>query len=347
MGRSFAEYAFERVGVIQPERDGRGALIEERPESPANLLLHKYGEGPFCRFRIAREDRWRRSGIYVITCGDTVHYVGECQNLAIIWNFVGRITPSAVRYKGGQQTHCRINALILDEARQGVEVILWFHAVEDDIGRSAGKSRLVDALNPSWNRTSTSFPRSSPSKSRVTSGARAEAVSVSSTRPSRKEDEVTLEHSFAGLSFSYIGPIRPERDERGEIIEELPQSKFRNERDLPLHKYGEGPFCQFRVAFGWQQSGIYVLTNGDDPCYVGECQNLEDRWGTTGYGRISPRNCYKGGQETNCRVNNLIYRETKTGAKLALWFHSIDGDKQDRLAVESELVAALKPPWNR
>ena len=26
-----------------------------------------------------------------------------------------------------------------------------------------------------------------------------------------------------------------------------------------------------------------------------------------GYGRISPRNCFQGGQSTNCRVNNLIF----------------------------------------
>ena len=158
-----------------------------------------------------------------------------------------------------------------------------------------------------------------------------------------------MERSFAELAFSCVGAIRLERDARGEVIEELPQSRFRNERNLPLHKYGEGPFCQFRIAQEdcWQRKGVYVLTNGDKPLYVGECQNLKDRWGTRGFGHISPRNCYKCGQQTNCRINNLIYREVKTGAGFDLWFHSIEGDSQVRRAVESKLVAALNPPWNR
>ena len=52
-------------------------------------------------------------------------------------------------------------------------------------------------------------------------------------------------------------------DRRGEVVGELPQSKFRNERNLRLHKYGRGPFCRFRVAQGWQRGGVYILTNGD------------------------------------------------------------------------------------
>jgi hypothetical protein len=87
--------------------------------------------------------------------------------------------------------------------------------------------------------------------------------------------------------------------------------------------------------------------NGDADLYVGQCENLEIRWGMTGYGGISPRNCYQGGQQTNCRINNLIYRETKVGVELRLWFHLLKGDKQKRLAVEKRLIAALQPTWNR
>ena len=347
MERSFAEYSFKRVGAIQPERDGRGALIEERPESPPNVPLHKHGEGLFCRFRIAQEDRWRRGGVYALTYGDAVGYVGESQSLATVWNFVGRITPSAVRYRGGQQTYCRINTLILNEAKQATEITLWFHAVEDGMHRRELKARLIAALNPSWNRTSPGLTRPSPSNDRALSRPQTQAAVVSAAHPTLKGCAGATERRIAGLFFSYVGPIRPERDGRGEVIGELPQSRFRNERNLSLNKYGEVPFCRFRVALGWRWSGVYVLVNGDDPLYVGECQNLEVRWGPTGYGSISPRNCYKGGQDTNCRINNLIYRETKTGAGFDLWFHPVEGDKHARLTVESELVSVLKPPWNR
>ena len=158
MVRDFAGCAFESIGAIQLERYGRGVLIEESPGSTQDQPLHKYGHGPFCRFRIAQEHHWRRSGIYLLTCGGNVCYVGECKNLAKIWNSVGRISRSAVRQKGGQQTHCRINVLILNEAKQGVEVILWFHTIDDDVERSARKARLLANLNPPWNRTSPESP---------------------------------------------------------------------------------------------------------------------------------------------------------------------------------------------
>ena len=156
-----------------------------------------------------------------------------------------------------------------------------------------------------------------------------------------------MEKNFAAYAFEYVGAIQPERDRRDAVIEDLPQSKYRNGRNLPLHNYGRGPFCRFRVAQGWRQGGVYVLADGNKPLYVGECQDLESRWGTQGYGRISPRNCYQGGQETNCRINNLIYKRSMAGATFDLWFHPIEGGKPARVSVESELMAALKPPWNR
>ena len=155
MERSFAGYSFESVGPIQPKRDvGRGALIEVRPEPSPDVPLHRYGEGPFCRFRVAQDAHWRRGGVYVLTYGDSVGYVGKSEKLARVWYFVGQISPSAVRYKGGQQTHCRINTLILNEATRSTETALWFHAVEDGMRRGELKKRLVAALKPPWNLTS-------------------------------------------------------------------------------------------------------------------------------------------------------------------------------------------------
>ena len=158
-----------------------------------------------------------------------------------------------------------------------------------------------------------------------------------------------MERSFAGYAFERVGAIQPERDGSGEVRGVLPQSRYRNERNLELNRYGRGPFCRFRIARGenWRRSGAYILTSGNTVCYVGECQILESRWGPNGYGSISPRNCYTGGQETNCRINNLIFTETKTGGEFDLWFHSLAGGKQARRAVECQLVADLEPLWNR
>lgn len=153
-------------------------------------------------------------------------------------------------------------------------------------------------------------------------------------------------HSYAGYSFSHVGQIQPERDERGAFMDDLPQPRYRNERNLPLHKYGQGPFGRFRVAQDWWRSGVYVLTNGHDRLlYVGECVSLASRW--RDYGRISPRATFTGGRETDCRMNNLIHEELKAGGKFDLWFYPVDDGKRARKAVESELISALKPLWNR
>ena len=346
MVRNFAGYAFERVGAIHPDRDGRGVLIEQVPSPLTNSPLHKYGSGPFCRFRIAQESSWQRSGVYVVTCGDTVRYVGECKNLSMIWNSVGVIAPSAVR-EGGRQTHCRINNLILNEAKREVGIVLWFHPVSNSAQRKDCKAQVAAALNPTWNLKSTRIPRSSPPQTHAPAQVYSPPNAVSEASPTLRRGALATQRRIADLSFSHVGPIRPQRDRRGEVIAELPQARFRNERKLALHKYARGPFCRFRVAVGWQRSGVYVLTNGDIPLYVGECQNLEKRWGPNGYGGISPRNCYTGGQETNCRINNLIYAGTKSGTEFDLLFHPIVGGKQARLTVERRLVSALRPPWNR
>ena len=39
-----------------------------------------------------------------------------------------------------------------------------------------------------------------------------------------------------------------------------------------------------------------------------------------GYGSISPKNRYVGGQEPYCRLNNLIFTTVRDGADLFLWF---------------------------
>lgn len=153
--------------------------------------------------------------------------------------------------------------------------------------------------------------------------------------------------NFGGRAFTYIGAIKPERDLSCVVVREFPQGRYLNSKNLAMHRYGAGPFCRFQVATGWSQGGVYVLTREEEILYVGECQNLEERWGTRGYGRIHPRNCFQGGQQTNCRINNLICMESPTSPELALWFFQMNGDKQERVAAETGLIASTKPPWNR
>lgn len=144
------------------------------------------------------------------------------------------------------------------------------------------------------------------------------------------------------LNFGFVAAIVPERDEAGAVRIVQPQSRYANAGGLPLNAYGKGPFCKFRIPNGLRVAGVYVITIEGEARYVGECANFSARF-NAGYGNISPRNCFKGGQETNCRVNNLICEATLQGRAVGLWFYQ----STDFKAIEARLRAALRLPWNR
>jgi hypothetical protein len=89
-------------------------------------------------------------------------------------------------------------------------------------------------------------------------------------------------------------------------------------------------------------SGVYAIVIGKKVKYIGECSNLSVRY-NTGYGIISPRKCFKGGQETNCRINKLICRAAKTNHKISLWFLKTKNYK----AIEKQLRTYIEPEWNK
>ncbi len=152
---------------------------------------------------------------------------------------------------------------------------------------------------------------------------------------------------FVQWDFEAIGAIEPERDEMNAYTELLPQARFRDAATSRLHAHGSGPYCRFRIARKRRDAGLYVLTVDDAAVYAGECVALEKRWGSNGYGGISPRNCFQGGQQTNCRINAAILATAKEGRRIELWFCSLDADTETRRAAETELIMSLQPPWNR
>jgi hypothetical protein len=146
----------------------------------------------------------------------------------------------------------------------------------------------------------------------------------------------------AGYEFEYVGDIEPLQGAEGVVSQFAPQGLYKNVRNVLLNKYGAGPFCKFKITNRFQTSGVYIIAAGTGIRYVGECANLSARF-NAGYGNISPKNCFKGGQETNCRLNNLIYLATVAGERMSLWFFRTT----DYKLVESELKQLCNPPWNR
>lgn len=151
-----------------------------------------------------------------------------------------------------------------------------------------------------------------------------------------------MERTFAGMTFQRVGAIDPERDAAGAIREFMPQSRYAKADTTPLNPSGAGPFCRFSVGQGINAAGVYVLTLDGAPVYAGKCENLAKRWGGMGYGAISPKNCFAGGQSTNCKINNRVLCHARAGSSLELWFHPTP----DTAAAERALILELRPAWN-
>ncbi len=145
-----------------------------------------------------------------------------------------------------------------------------------------------------------------------------------------------------GLEFKHICKIEVCRNDQGEILEHFPQSRYSKAATTQLHKYGSGPFVKFTIAKSFNKSGVYIITVNNQKKYVGETKDLTKRY-NSGYGNISPRNCFKGGQETNCRLNFNIYNEMKEGNQVDLWFF----ETFDFKTIENQLRAKNRLEWNR
>lgn len=155
----------------------------------------------------------------------------------------------------------------------------------------------------------------------------------------------TISSSSSKLSlnktvFEYICHIHPEM-KNGHVQTYYPQSGYANSRGLSLHRYGHGPFCRFQIPRSFAGKGVYSLAVNRKVMYIGECQNLSDRF-NNGYGTIHPRNCYAGGQPTNCRINNLIFEECSKGSDVVLYFI----ESKNRKDLEKMLIAKYSPDWN-
>ena len=115
--------------------------------------------------------------------------------------------------------------------------------------------------------------------------------------------------------FEYVCDIEPLRETDGSLRHHMSQGRYINARNLPLNRYGSGPFCKFRIPNRLEVSGVYVLTVDGAPRYVCECANLSARF-NAGYGNISPKNCFKGGQEKKLRnVVEAKWSSFRAGAR--------------------------------
>ncbi|QGY40916.1 hypothetical protein GM415_12505 [Pseudodesulfovibrio cashew] len=117
-----------------------------------------------------------------------------------------------------------------------------------------------------------------------------------------------------------------------------------NSYTLFLNDYGDLEYTSFAIVDKefHNKKGVYAYFVGDEVKYIGRCtDNMRTRV-NNGYGRIAPKNCYKDGQSTNCRINNLVRLAT---SNVTLWLHEME-DREIICQKEQELIELLSPPWN-
>jgi len=148
-----------------------------------------------------------------------------------------------------------------------------------------------------------------------------------------------MKRNIGGRCFEFLGSLKLARDSADRLIERT----FQLPPGVKMNRYAAGPFCSFELPEASPLSGVYALTVNNSVEYIGETENLERRFGPTGYGRIVGRNLHVDGQSTNCKVNSLVLQVYQAGESVGVWFSPA---ASERKAIESRLVAALAPPWN-
>lgn len=143
-----------------------------------------------------------------------------------------------------------------------------------------------------------------------------------------------------GYEFCYLQQLIPACDTSGHIVKYYPQDGYDNKKNLLLSHHGNGAFCRFYINVGdWP--GVYLWVVDNRIIYIGETDGLKRRF-NMGYGRIAPRNCYVGGQSTNCKMNKVVLNLYEQGKTVSLYFYKTTDYKH----VELELLGKINTPYN-
>jgi hypothetical protein len=150
---------------------------------------------------------------------------------------------------------------------------------------------------------------------------------------------------IGGYEFTHGSVIDLRRNDDGMPLLDNPSQKYNNTKSLPLHECGVGPFVFLELTPRPPQvPGVYaVVMDGTRIMYVGQAEkSVWGRW-RSGAARISPRNCFKGGQSTNCYLNIVIHKSIVANRALDLFV--LATSEYDE--IEDDLIDQLQPPWNR
>lgn len=171
---------------------------------------------------------------------------------------------------------------------------------------------------------------------------RIDATDVGISIALNKQNTSDAAIDLLGFSFSHVQYINPVRNPNGKILLLSPHILYKNRQTSRLHRYGIGPFCRFTIDKQWSGiAGVYALCDERQILYIGQSIDLAKRF-NAGYGNISPRNCFEGGQSTNCKINTMILKKILQGQRISLYFHR----SKNYINLEQILLQHFHPPYN-
>ncbi|MFZ0004631.1 MAG: hypothetical protein WCC86_07755 [Methanoregula sp.] len=149
--------------------------------------------------------------------------------------------------------------------------------------------------------------------------------------------ERTLQQALENPAFSEVKPIFVQEYSRylplrlGPVAEELRRKKDPRLKML-LHRYGDVDFGSFALDDETQanQKGILIIFAQARLCHLAACHTTFADLVDNTFGNITADVCYRDGDETRCRINNLVtsFRDTPS-----IWFHEMEDDQAIDAAV--------------
>ena len=254
-----------------------------------------------------------------------------------IEKIIGKLPPSAYEYKEWWSNHPSHPLMKVSLKNGWRQTNLDLYLKKVGFHQSKNKQQVVIKKNqstPKFKPAPIDFQKKELSN--VNTHIHSNAVKLAERYLSKKHQGVQ------NWEFDHVCEIIPKLGSDSNVLEFLPQSRYENKKNLRLNKYGIGPFCKFSINKKYSgKSGVYIISVNDTIQYVGRCADFYKRFGM-GYGNISPKNCFKGGQETNCRINHNILTSFKSNRTIQLYFL----ETPKFIQVEDELIEKLGPPWN-
>lgn len=112
-----------------------------------------------------------------------------------------------------------------------------------------------------------------------------------------------------------------------------------------LNGYGDLEYLAFEPEFGIyaKSRGLYRYKLGGEVKYIGSATTTFRQRLRQGYGDISPKNCYRDGQSTNCLLNALI---TLYWEQITFEICPLNDDDSEILRLEEQLIRQSDPEWN-